>query len=82
MQCDTFATEVSPKPAMREYSADLSCISLSQIGSLMANLTANYANFVKFITTEPTFFGQLRQDASLLNKQIVAVRLEPAAAFT
>jgi hypothetical protein len=41
----------------------------------MANLTADYANFVKFITTAPTFFNQLSADASLLNKQIVAVSL-------
>ncbi|BDA45097.1 hypothetical protein COCOBI_06-5770 [Coccomyxa sp. Obi] len=43
-----------------------------QIGSLMANLTAEYASFVKFITTEPSFFTQLKNDAALLNRQIVA----------
>lgn len=45
-----------------------------QIGSLMTNLTADYANFVKFITTAPTFFTQLVNDANLLNRQVVAVR--------
>lgn len=64
---------------MRKISTDFSCILLSQIGSLMSNLTANYANFVKFITTEPSFFTQLRLDAGLLNRQIVAVSHKPAA---
>lgn len=41
----------------------------------MANLTADYANFVKFITTGPTFFNQLAADAALLNRQLVAVSL-------
>ncbi len=41
----------------------------------MANLTADYANFVKFITTAPTFFNQLAADAALLNKHIVAVSI-------
>ncbi|CAL8469159.1 g8700 [Coccomyxa elongata] len=42
------------------------------VGTLMANLTADSANFVKFITTAPTFFNHLAADAALLNKQIVA----------
>ncbi|BDA45096.1 hypothetical protein COCOBI_06-5760 [Coccomyxa sp. Obi] len=44
----------------------------NKVGSLMGNLTADYANFVKFITTAPTFFNQLAADAALLNRQLVA----------
>lgn len=44
----------------------------------MANLTSDYANFVKFITTAPTFFNQLSADAALLNKQIIAVSHLPS----
>ncbi|CAL8469158.1 g8699 [Coccomyxa elongata] len=57
-----------PKVSLASTLVDLQ----GQIGSLMANLTTEYANFVKFITTEPSFFTQMRSDASLLNRQIVA----------
>nr|QOL01187.1 putative extracellular protein CSOL_105 [Pseudococcomyxa simplex] len=57
-----------PQVALASTLVDLQ----TTVGSLMANLTADYANFVKFITTAPTFFNQLSADASLLNKQIVA----------
>jgi hypothetical protein len=44
----------------------------SMVGSFVTNITSDYANFVKFVTTAPTFFNQLSADAGLINRQLNA----------
>ena len=49
----------------------------SQVSTLLSNLTGEYSNFVKFITTTPSWFESLVTDVSLINTQINAVRAAP-----
>ena len=44
-----------------------------QVSTLMANLTTEYSNFVKFITTTPSWFASLANDVVLINRQLNAV---------
>ena len=44
-----------------------------QIAGLMTNLTAEYTNFLNFLTTAPSAFNVFKNDASLLNAQLNAV---------
>ena len=44
-----------------------------QIAGLMTNLTAEYTNFLNFLTTAPSAFNVFKNDATLLNAQLNAV---------
>ena len=49
------------------------CMCALQIGTFVSNLTTEYSNFVKFLTTAPSWFVALANDVSLINRQINAV---------
>ncbi|CAL5229806.1 g13203 [Coccomyxa viridis] len=58
----------SPQVALSSTLLDLQ----GSIAGLMTNLTAEYTNFLNFLTTAPSAFNVFKNDASLLNAQLNA----------
>ena len=68
------ALQAQPPAVRGSAPADAAGPACAQVSNFIANLTSEYYAFIDFIQTAPSFFTALAADATLINRQINAVR--------